>query len=274
MVVGLGTAVSVLIWNMLQGVGAKQQLELPKDKFHEWIGQLEKVAPRSITVPKWLWGVGFIVFALGLYVFKNPAPALFGTALCIMIPDQLLYHRRKAHREAVVEQLAAAVRLFAAEFSVTPQIERGLMVVGNRIPDPVGRIFRLAYNQMICGMDADKVFAEMARGFDSIYGHMFVQLLRSARVQGQATAPLFHDLVSRIAVAQELAQANQGEISGERVVGLILTILPFPLYFLLQGWMPEARAFLADTASGRIIVSLSFLSGIVWFFIDRLVSEA
>lgn len=206
-------------------------------------------------------------------IFKSPAPALFAAALCVLIPDQLAHRRRRAHRAAVLEQLAAAVRLFAAEFAVAPRLERGFAVVGKRVPDPVGGIFRRAHARLVYGTPADDVFREMARELDSPEGHMFVQLLRAAREQGPTVTPLFHDLVSRVAVQQELEKVNRAELFGDRAVGFLLAVLPLPLYFLLQAWIPEAKDFLVDTTAGKAVASLSFLSGIAWFFVDRVVGE-
>jgi pilus assembly protein CpaF len=172
-----------------------------------------------------------------------------------------------------LNQLAAAVRLFAAEFTVSSQLGKCLAVVGQRTPDPVGGVFKRACFRLAYGGDADAVFRQMEEELDSPYGRMFVQIIRAAREKGHAVAPLLHDLVSRITVAQELARSNRSEVSGERWVGLLFAVLPLPLYFLLQAWIPEAGAFLTGTAAGHVVVFASFLSAIAWFYVDRVVNE-
>lgn len=271
---GLGLAVGVTTLYMAQDIRAKtRKLVIRKGEFFDWAAKLEQYAPKSLHLPWWVWQVGLGAFAVLLVLFKNPVPAVFGALLCILIPDQFVYQRRKIHRENVLEQLAAAIRLFTAEYAVAPQIDRCLAVVGQKMPPPIGEIFKRAYIGMIYRKSPDGVFQQLAKDLDSPHGHMFVQLLRSAQTQGQKITPLFHDLVSRITVAQELEKQNKGEISGERVVGILLAILPLPLYLGLQRWIPESNLFLTETAAGRFIVFMCFFSSITWFIVDRLVSS-
>lgn len=273
--VGVGLAAGAATLLIVQEIRSKtRKLVIRKGEFFDWIEKLEQYAPKSLHLPRWVWLLGLLIFIVLFVLLKNPVPAVFGALLCVLIPDQLAYQKRKNYRTAVLEQLAAAIRLFTAEYAVAPQIDRCLAVVGQKIPPPVGEIFRRAYVDLIYGKPPDSVFQQLAKDLDSPHGHMFVQLLRSAQTQGQKIAPLFHDLVSRITVAQELEKQNKGEISGERAVGLLLAFLPLPLYLGLQRWIPEVGMFLTGTAAGRFIVFMCFFSSITWFFVDRLVSSA
>lgn len=214
-----------------------------------------------------------ILFLCGAALFHNPVPAFVLAAFGVLVPDQLRYNAQRRHREKVMEQMTSAVRLFAAEFAVAPQLGRCLAVAGRHVPDPVGAAFRRAYVALTVGEKPDDVLDRLARDLDSPYGYMFVQLLRAAGSQGQRVAPLFHELVSRVAAGQQLDKLNRSEVSGDRASGFLLSMLPLPLYFLLQRWMPETHVFFTSTAAGRIIVTVSLLSALGWFFVDRVVNE-
>lgn len=271
---GAGLAAGAAIFLAAQKIRLKtRKLVIRKDEFFDLVEKLERYAPKSLHLPRWIWLLGLLVFVVLLALFKNPVPAVFGALLCVLIPDQIAYQKRKSYKAAILEQLSAAIRLFTAEYAVAPQIDRCLAVVGQKTPLPVREIFRRAYVGLIYGKSPNNVFQRLAKELDSPYGHMFVQLLYSAQTQGQKMAPLFHDLVSRITVAQELERKNKEEISGERAVGLLLAILPLPLYLVLQHWIPEVGIFLTETVAGRFIVFMCFLSSITWFFVDRLVSN-
>lgn len=270
--VGLGVAVAAPL-PLLFRIKIKKRDGPKGDAFQRWLAQVESKLPKEMRVSRYLYELGLVVFITGLFLFKNPVPAFFGAALVILVPDQLYFRRWQAHRKMVLEQLSSAVRLFAGEYATCGQIERALAAVGRRIPDPVGRIFRQAHTRLLIGKDPDWVWAEMIRELDTPHGHKFVQLVRLAAKQGPVLAPLFHDLVSQITVAQELAEYNKQELSGDRYVGMLLTVAPLPLYFLLQAWVPESREFFGETVAGRLVITLSFLSAILWFFVDRAVSE-
>ena len=252
---------------------AGMAFKLPAVRMDGWVERLERSAPRSLRMKWWIWALAGTFFAVGICLFKSIVPAFFGAAFCVLLPDNLSYRRRKAYRSSVLEHLSKAVRLFASEFAVAPQIDRCMSVVARSVPDPVGGIFRRAYQGLIYGERLEKILESMSVELDSKYGQMFVQLVREARVRGQNIAPMFHDLAAQIAVAQQLEKVNDGEISGYRNFGTALVILPLPLYLYMQARIPELNVFLTGTLAGKGLVFLCFLSGILWFFIDRLVSE-
>ncbi len=243
------------------------------DSFQKWLRDVERYAPKSVRTPPYMYLVSLGVF-VGVWLWLGtPAPAILAAAFVVLVPDNIAFRRTQIHRERVLEQLTSAARIFAGEFAATSQIDRGLRAVGRRVPDPVGKIFRKAHAGRLYGHNPDEVYVQMIKELNSPYGHMFVQILRAAETKGAMTAPLFHELVSRITVAQNLKEHNKSELSADRAVGLLLTVAPLPLYFLLTSWLPHADQFFAETMAGQTLITLCFVSAITWFFVDRAVSK-
>lgn len=264
LVAGVGVASGALAWHMLTKTRGPVLLE--------------RVPMREITLygrklPLWLLVSSIAAFAGGLYVFRNPVTAFVAAVLIGILPDQFAFWRAGKRKEMALEQLTAAVRLFAAEYSVAPQLARCLGVVASRIGSPLGPIFRRAYTALVLGTEPEEVLAALEKDLEIPEGKVFVQLLRAGRHQGQALVPLFHDLVSRISVRQQLAKFNRTETSGERAVGMVMALMPIPTYFLMQIWIPESRYYFTETAFGRMVVAFSFISALLWFLIDRVVGE-
>lgn len=269
--VSLGAAAAAPLTLLM---GRTRKAHMATDPFEKWLRDIEKRVPRTARVSPHMYLLGAGVFVALWVWLDNPVPALLGAAFVILIPENLMFRRALARRDLVLQQLSSAVRIFAGEFAATPQVHRGLNAVGRRVPDPVGRIFRRAHAGLLYGRNPDEVYLQMIRDLDSAYGHMFVQILRAAEKKGAMAAPLFHELVSKVTVAQELAQHNKSELTMDRLVGLFLTIAPLPLYFLLTLWLPNAHEFFAGTTAGQAVIALCFVSAIAWFFVDRVVSEA
>jgi Flp pilus assembly protein TadB len=240
------------------------------DSFTNWTTRLEQRLPKDFKVKPSLMLLALIVFVAGIPVFNNPVPALLLAILFLIVPSQVIFKIKQAHREKVEEQLARAVRVFAAEFSVTPQLERGFAAVAKTVENPVGGIFKRACNRLTYRHDVDAVLTDLALSLNTVHGYIFVQLLRAARKHGKAIAPLLYELISKITVAQELDKKNKSEISGERVLSMIMAISPLPVYFILNNWTPDTQEFLRNTVVGRFVVMASFASAITWMVMDRL----
>ncbi|MGB9849131.1 MAG: type II secretion system F family protein [Moorellaceae bacterium] len=264
--IGAGMAVVGVAWLMADRAATSRagMASALSEKFNQIA--VPRLSPRVAAA-------AVILFLLGTILFRNPVPAFALAAFGILVPDQLRYAAQRRHQEKVMEQMTSAIRLFAAEYAVAPQLGRCLAVVGQHVHDPVGAAFRKAYVSLAVGERPDDVLDNLARDLNSSYGYMFVHLLRAAGSQGQRVIPLFHELASRVTTGQQLSKLNRSEVSGDRIGGFLLSMLPLPLYFLLQWWMPETHVFFTSTAAGRVIITISLLSALGWFFVDRVVNE-
>lgn len=211
-------------------------------------------------------------FLFGLYLFHNVVLAVLCVLLVFLAFEQKAAHRRQLYIEEVNTQLAGAIRVFSAEFASTPQVERAVGAVARRIPDPLGSIFARAHRAFLANTDPDRVFGRLAADLPSAHGRMFVQLMRLAK-KGTAVGPLFNELASRVTVARELSIRARSETTGERLMSLVVTAAPLPLYLVLRAVMPEVNDFLNGTFAGRLVVFVSFASAVVFALIDWLVGR-
>ncbi|MHB1126961.1 MAG: hypothetical protein ACYC2T_08390, partial [Bacillota bacterium] len=103
------------------------------------------------------------------------------------------------------------------------------------------------------------------------YGLMFIQLLRMAW-DDSSVGPLFSKLATRIASLQSMMQKNNSSLAYGRMMGLMVNALIIPMFLVVQLKVPGAREFMVTHPTGRLLVSLSFLSVLVGLFLDRVLS--
>lgn len=214
-----------------------------------------------------------LVFGFVLYKFKNIVPALIASIIVVILPAQIYYWRQKSIKMETLKQLATAAQLFTNEYDLSHSIPKSLNIVSQRIPAPVGVVFRKAYSNLAIGVPHDKVFNTMAKDLKSDFGIIFVQLLRAMYNQGEIILPLMSSLVTKIRVAQEQENLKQTETTGDRKFNIFLLFLPIAIFIWMQRAVPQINTFLADTLAGRILFTLWLVSIVIWFFIDRIVSE-
>lgn len=248
---------------------------MPRDAVDAWIAAADARLARAgfrlrgSRYALLVAALGLSAFLAGLLLFRNLAAALLMAASAVLLPDQAVARRIEARRQLMIDQMAAAVRVFAAEFLATPQVQKGLHAVAERIPDPVGRVFRDACERLDLGDRLEPVLVEMMAAFDFEYGRMFVQLLRQA-AHDASVAPLFAELVARMETHLELARKSRAELAGERLLALVMMATPLPGYLFMRAVVPETTEFLVNNFWGRLAVVGVFLSMLLWAAVDRL----
>jgi Flp pilus assembly protein TadB len=211
-------------------------------------------------------------FVFGLSWLKNPVGAIVLAVAGVVLPEQIMFNRERTYREKIIEQLGAAVRIFAAEYSDTPHPVSALGKAARRLPDPIGGILRNTEKDLILGKDRDAVLINLAKELDSEYGRMFVQLLRLS-FEDEAVKPLFSRLAARISSQQNLLRKNRIETAADRIMAVILNTSVIPVYFLMRKMVPETHEFFTMTATGRLVIVLCLLSVIIGATLDRLMNR-
>lgn len=244
----------------------------------EWLQTTSKRLQRAgveIPVVRYLLGVLLAAvagFTVGITLLNNFPAAVVLSMAAFLVPDAIVSGRTQAQRNKVIDQLGAAVRLFAAEFNDTPQVARALARTAQDTPPPLGNILRRASRDLAAGKDKDEVLAYLMRELDTEYGRMFVQLLRIAW-EDAAVKSLFSRLAVRIGSLQSLIQKNRSETAYGRWMGIFVNMMVLPMFLVVRRLVPDAASFLTGHPVGRTLVFLSFLSVLVGLVVDRLLSS-
>ena len=251
--------------------------QLPK-WFAGWAEQLEPklmdagVGINAVRYMLFIIVGGLTGFLLGIVILKNVPAAIIIAVSVFLLPEQYLAGKIAQRREKIINQLAPAVRIFYAEYSDTPQVERALLITGERMSAPLGPILFRAGRQLAASHGPDVVFAELAKKLDFYHGRMFAQLLRQA-YDDSAVAPLFSRLATKIASYQNLSKKNRSNLAYQGVVARLLNVLVLPVFLAMQFIMPETASFLVGHPVGRIMVTICFASILVGILLDRMLSE-
>ncbi|AEG15977.1 type II secretion system protein E [Desulfofundulus kuznetsovii DSM 6115] len=248
---------------------------VPRESLDAWAEVTERKLEAAGVKLRGRLYTGAVILAVaaslyvGLFVFRNFIAALLMATVAVLLPDQLVLQRLEYRKLKMLEQMVLAVRIFASEFAQTPQLGRALGEVAARVPDPLGAIFRTAYRDVVRGKSMDEVLSNLMVRLDFAAGRMFVQLLMAAR-RDASVAPLFGELVTRLAVQLELVRKNRSQLYADRLLSWIMLAAMVPAYLAIRATVPETYEFLVATVAGRIVVALCFLSVIVWVVMDRL----
>ncbi|MHB1126962.1 MAG: type II secretion system F family protein, partial [Bacillota bacterium] len=137
-----------------------------------WMNQVEHRLKKSgVTVPVGRYVLGMFLGAclgvvVGGVILRNPVAAIILGAAAFLVPDVILVGRIQKRRFKIIDQLGAAVRIFAAEFKDTPQVPRALSNTAKRIPVPLGEVLSRSSRELAAGTDKDEVLSNMMADLD------------------------------------------------------------------------------------------------------------
>jgi len=291
--VGLGLSVAGLVYLIIRCLAAPSLADklghirssalirapATRDTFNRWIEEYERRLRRGGSTSIKGRHFAMILAAacltsiiVGIYVFHNIVATAFFVVATVLLIDSYLVFKERSIQDHMLSQLASAVRVFAAAFAVTPQVEKGIAAVADSCPDPLGKVFREANKAFIARKPLDSVLIGMARDMNFEYGLIFVQLVRQVK-SNTLILPLFQELITRITEKDMHVKKNRATISGERFMSLMMVAAPIPMYFLVRSIAPEAPEYLTQTFSGRIMVCIVFLSAITWAILSRITEK-
>ncbi|MCL6639338.1 MAG: hypothetical protein K6T80_06630 [Firmicutes bacterium] len=229
------------------------------------------VGPRGVVYVIIVAALALAGFVFGIAYMSNILAAVLLAIAGVVFPEQVRRTRRRAYREKVLEQLGAAVRVFAAEYSDTPHTVKALDASVRKLPDPVGGIIKRAVSSLINVKnmsDVDDVLIRLGRELSGEYGKMFAQLLRLS-FEDEAVKPLFAKLAARVTAQQDLVRRDKLETSMDRMLVLALNLAVILVYFMISRAMPESGEFFR-TMAGKGVVALCLFSAVAAGLLDIL----
>lgn len=214
-----------------------------------------------------------VVFILVLYLFKNLIPALMAVIIIVLIPSQVAYFFQRKHRKDVLEHLGTAVKIFTNDYSISLNIKTAIQAVAESSTGSVAKAFKKAYYHLSLGQNLETVMKKLGRELGTPYGHLFAKLVTLASKNGVVMIPLFHELNTRIRVAQDQENFRYTQITVDNYFNLALVIAPVFEYLILLRIVPQVATFMFDTHIGLLVFTGWLLSIIIWFMVDRYVND-
>ena len=256
----------------------RRAMRLNNDPMDRWIksveGRIKRVNSRADGRKFLVFAalLSVLGFAAGIRVFENFTAAAFLAVTLFFLPDQALHFLLERKRNKVTGQLITAIRIFTASFIAMSSVERGFAEVGSRVPNPIGRIFRQAANDLAVGVNPDSVFSTMLSKIGTEHGQMFILTLRQAQ-HDASVSQLFGELANKLEEHLELSRQNSAALVLDRAVSFFIVLMPIFAYMAMRSAVPETKEFVTQTFPGRLLITGAFLSLLQWGLLDRIVGK-
>jgi len=212
--------------------------------------------------------------ALGAFGLLLPElfgkPPIFGAALGLalsLLPWWRVVVRRRARVERIERQLPEALDLMGRAMRAGHAFPSAVKMVADELPDPLGRDFRILFDEMNYGVSTNDALAHLAERVPVPDVSYFVVAVLIQRESGGNLAELL-DKISAIVRDRLKLLGEVRTLSAEgKLSAIILTALPFGVALVVNLVNPTFMDILWTDPTGlRMVGAACFmmLLGILW----------
>jgi tight adherence protein B len=192
--------------------------------------------------------------------------------LCAMLPTGIVKRARNQRVRKFEELFPEAIDLIARSLRAGHAFTTGLAMVADELPDPVGREFKLLYDQQNYGMPLPEALRAFGQRVPLLDARFFVTAVLTQRDAGGNLSEVLDNLSSVIRDRFKVKREVRTKSAHGRMSGWVLALLPpclaAALFYLDPKYLTE---FARDPTGIRMIVGAIVLQVIGTLIIRRIV---
>jgi tight adherence protein B len=186
-------------------------------------------------------------------------------------PLGLVLNRRRKRRRLFEENFPDALDMLQNGVKAGFGIVKGMQLVAEESPDPVGTEFKRTFEEINLGIEMRDALMNFSRRIDSMDLRLFVAALMIQKESGGNLAEILKNISNTIRERFKLIGQIRVFTAQGRFSGLVLGLLPMIFGLLVHMVNPEYITPLFTTPSGRKILMLAILLQLIgYFFIRRI----
>lgn len=210
------------------------------------------------------WTVGrFFVYSAVLMVVGGAIGnwwipvGLFGWILgmlCGLLPLAWVLYKRSVRIHRLIVMLPEAVELIARALRAGYSLPSALVMVADEIPDPLGPEFRHTADEMNFGLPFHEALTNLAQRFPVPELRFLVTAILVQKETGGNLVELLEKIAAVLHGRVKLAQKVRVYTAQGRMTGVILVLLPFALFVVLNLISPGYSTPMFENETGRRVV--------------------
>lgn len=255
----------------------KEQARMPR--FNSW---LAKSAPGQ-SIKRFVSASGLAVspaelivmsLVLGAFGFFLPGllnkPPIFGAVLGLglaMLPWWRVASRRNARVERIERQFPEALDLMGRSMRAGHAFPSAVKMVADEMPEPLGRDFRILFDEMNYGVPASEALAHLAERVPVPDVSYFVVAVMIQRESGGNLAELLDNIANIVRERLKLLGEVRTLSAEGKLSAYILTALPFGVVLMVNLVNADFMKVLWTDPMGHRMVGVALfmmLLGILW----------
>jgi len=216
--------------------------------------------------------IGLVVYIVAVWLTRMPLVGLGFGLLAAMLPTGYIKRARDKRVRKFEELFPEAIDLIARSLRAGHAFTTGLAMVADELPDPVGREFKLLYDQQNYGMPLPEAMRAFGARIPLLDARFFVTAVLTQRDAGGNLSEVLDNLSAVIRDRFKVKREVRTKSAHGRMTGWILALLPpfmaAVLFMLDPRYITE---FAQDPTGFRMIVAAVILQVTGTLIIRRIV---
>ncbi|MGH7906415.1 MAG: type II secretion system F family protein [Candidatus Binataceae bacterium] len=213
-----------------------------------------------------LFGAGI---AAGQILFGGGLLSLMAGVALGALPIVYIQVRKQRRLRAFVLQLPYALDLLKSSLEAGHSLMRGMQVVVQEFPDPLGGEFRTVLEQTRIGLPLPRALQDMLTRVPEEDLRLLVVAVKVQSEVGSSLAQIIGRLSEIVRTRQRLQNQIKAMTAQSRMGGMIVGILPLALMAFFGATQPAYTHTLFHTASGIKLVKIALTLDVVAFIMIR-----
>ena len=197
-------------------------------------------------------------------------PPILGLALAVVlaaVPWWRLSRRRSQRIRRFETEFPEALDLMCRALRAGHAFATAVKLVGEEVPEPLGRDFRILFDEMNYGVPVPEALARLAQRVPLPDVSYFVVAVLIQREAGGNLAELLENISSIVRARLKLLGDVRTLSAEGRMSAKILTVLPFAVAVVVNLLNPKFMAVLWTDSTGQTVIGVALLMmclGILW----------
>ncbi|QWV95108.1 type II secretion system F family protein [Geomonas oryzisoli] len=229
-------------------------------------GGLDVTASRFLVLTA---SVTVCLFVLILFLFKSFWAALLGGIIVSLLPFAYLHFKIQQRLEKFTEVFPDALTMISRSLRAGHSFTSGIQLVGEEIQDPVGELFRTAYEQQLLGLRITETLSNLNERIDSLDLRFFTTAIAINNDVGGNLSDILENLAKTIRERLKIRRQVRVYTAQGRMTGYVLGALPICTFLIFNILNPEYESLLYKETKGLYVLGLAVVLQLIGFFVIR-----
>jgi tight adherence protein B len=214
-------------------------------------------------------GLGLGGFILLFLFTRNIYMSLAAGIVLLLVPFFYMEYNKRQREEKFTELFPDALTMISRSLRSGHSFTSAIELVGTEVSDPVGGLFKTAYDQQLLGLRINDTLNNLNNRIDSLDLRFFTTASDINREVGGNFAEILDKLADTIRERIKIRRQLRVHTAQARMTGYILAVMPIAAFFLMNLMIPGYQKRLLEDEMGRTILIFAAVMQVIGFFVIR-----
>jgi tight adherence protein B len=214
-------------------------------------------------------GLGIGGFALCFLLTRSLILSLVVAAGLFAVPFVFMEFKKRQRENRFTELFPEALTMIARSIRSGHSFTSAVQLVGQEVSDPVGSLFKTAYDQQMLGLRIIDTLNNLNNRIDSLDLRFFTTAVAINSEVGGNFAEILDKLADTIRERIKIKRQLRVHTAQGRMSGYILAVMPILVFFLMNFMIPGYQKTLLENDTGRLFLIGAAVMQVIGFLVIR-----